>query len=105
MHIQVMDGLTCVRKIREWQKDGTLTRPVPVIAVTANARPEQIQTAKEAGMVCWGVADIDADGSTNERCTAGRRRHEAVSHFGADSANVQSGAADICMSCKCFIRR
>lgn len=46
----VMDGLTCVRHIREWQRNGELTRPVPVIAVTANARPEQIQQSKEAGM-------------------------------------------------------
>lgn len=46
----VMDGLTCIRHIREWQNSGELTRPVPVIAVTANARPEQIQKAKQAGM-------------------------------------------------------
>ncbi|GAB7350496.1 hypothetical protein MBLNU459_g1092t1 [Dothideomycetes sp. NU459] len=46
----VMDGLTCVKNIRDWQRTGELTRPVPVIAVTANARPEQIQKAKDAGM-------------------------------------------------------
>lgn len=33
VEMPVMDGLTCVRKIREWQKSGKLTRPVPVIAV------------------------------------------------------------------------
>ncbi len=33
-----MDGLTCVRKIRELQADGVLTRHVPLIAVTANGR-------------------------------------------------------------------
>lgn len=47
----VMDGLTCARKIRELEQKGMLIRHVPIIAVTANARGEQIQTAMEAGMV------------------------------------------------------
>ncbi|KAI4720335.1 hypothetical protein E4T48_03437 [Aureobasidium sp. EXF-10727] len=50
LEMPVMDGLTCIRRIREWQKQGKLTRPVPVIAVTANARHEQITMAQEAGM-------------------------------------------------------
>ncbi|KAG9590848.1 histidine kinase, partial [Aureobasidium melanogenum] len=50
LEMPVMDGLTCIRRIREWQKQGKLTRPVPVIAVTANARNEQIAMAQEAGM-------------------------------------------------------
>ncbi|KAI4763366.1 hypothetical protein E4T52_08018 [Aureobasidium sp. EXF-3400] len=50
LEMPVMDGLTCIRRIREWQKQGKLTRPVPVIAVTANARNEQITMAQEAGM-------------------------------------------------------
>lgn len=50
LEMPVMDGLTCVRKIRELQKSGELTRPVPVLAVTANARSEQVQKAMEAGM-------------------------------------------------------
>jgi len=33
LEMPVMDGLTCVLKIREWQENGELTRPVPVIAV------------------------------------------------------------------------
>lgn len=33
LEMPVMDGLTCIKKIREWQKSGVLTRPVPVIAV------------------------------------------------------------------------
>lgn len=48
----VMDGLTCTRKIREFEKEGRFNCHVPVIAVTANARSEQIQTALDAGMVC-----------------------------------------------------
>ncbi|CAA9961490.1 Aerobic respiration control sensor protein arcB [Pyrenophora teres f. maculata] len=45
-----MDGLTCCRKIREMEQNGKLTKHVPVIAVTANIRGGQIDTAKEAGM-------------------------------------------------------
>lgn len=52
----VMDGLTCTRKIRELEKEGKLTGHVPIIAVTANARAEQVETALQAGMVSlsWG---------------------------------------------------
>ncbi|GAB7353225.1 hypothetical protein MBLNU459_g3744t2 [Dothideomycetes sp. NU459] len=46
----VMDGLTCTKKIRELEKEGKFARHVPVIAVTANARSEQVQTALDAGM-------------------------------------------------------
>ncbi|KAG8624677.1 hypothetical protein KVT40_007744 [Elsinoe batatas] len=46
----VMDGLTATKRIREMEKSGQLTGHVPVIAVTANARSEQIQTALDAGM-------------------------------------------------------
>jgi len=49
----VMDGLTCTRKIREMERDGQFKCHVPVIAVTANARSEQIQTALDAGMVSF----------------------------------------------------
>ena len=48
----VMDGLTCARKIRELQRSGEVVRHVPIIAVTANVRSEQVLTALEAGMVC-----------------------------------------------------
>ena len=48
----VMDGLTCTRKIRELEQEGKLAGHVPIIAVTANARAEQVQTALDAGMVC-----------------------------------------------------
>lgn len=46
-----MDGLTCVRKIRELQSQGSITKHVPIISVTANARSEQINLAIAAGMV------------------------------------------------------
>jgi CheY-like chemotaxis protein len=50
LEMPVMDGLTCVKKIRELQKEGKITAHIPVIAVTANARSEQIALAKESGM-------------------------------------------------------
>jgi CheY-like chemotaxis protein len=46
----VMDGLTCVRKIREHEASGHILSHIPVIAITANARSEQINIAMEAGM-------------------------------------------------------
>lgn len=45
-----MDGLTCVRRIRQLQRSQEIITHVPVIAITANARSEQIETALEAGM-------------------------------------------------------
>jgi len=50
LEMPVMDGLTCVREIRKLQAEGSIVGHVPVIAVTANARSEQISMAKEAGM-------------------------------------------------------
>ncbi|KAL8690581.1 MAG: hypothetical protein Q9218_004001 [Villophora microphyllina] len=47
----VMDGLTCTREIRRLQAEGEVVRHVPIIAVTANARSEQIDTAIAVGMV------------------------------------------------------
>ncbi|KAL1296620.1 hypothetical protein AAFC00_000109 [Neodothiora populina] len=46
----VMDGLTCTRKIRELERSGEMLKHVPIIAVTANARSEQIETALQAGL-------------------------------------------------------
>jgi CheY-like chemotaxis protein len=46
----VMDGLTCVREIRKLQHEGVIHGHVPVIAVTANVRSEQVSQALEAGM-------------------------------------------------------
>ncbi|KAF2128014.1 hypothetical protein P153DRAFT_319207 [Dothidotthia symphoricarpi CBS 119687] len=46
----IMDGLTCVRNIRELQKQGVVHGHIPVIAVTANVRSEQVEIALKAGM-------------------------------------------------------
>ena len=51
LEMPVMDGLTCVRRIRELQLSGRIRGHVPVIAVTANARKDQIVRSLEAGMV------------------------------------------------------
>lgn len=51
LEMPVMDGLTCTRKIRELQIEKSLVKHVPVIAVTANAREEQISLTRQAGVV------------------------------------------------------
>ncbi|KAF1348960.1 CheY-like superfamily [Delphinella strobiligena] len=50
VEMPVMDGLTAARRIREMEKTGELTQHIPIIAITANARKEQITAALEAGM-------------------------------------------------------
>ena len=45
-----MDGLTCVRVIRSMEQEGKIRGHIPVIAVTANVRDEQIEAAKRSGM-------------------------------------------------------
>ncbi|KAL8972041.1 MAG: hypothetical protein Q9183_000758 [Haloplaca sp. 2 TL-2023] len=50
LEMPVMDGLTCAREIRELETTGGIIRHVPIIAVTANARSEQIDTALASGM-------------------------------------------------------
>ncbi|KAL9125840.1 MAG: hypothetical protein Q9217_005015 [Psora testacea] len=46
----VMDGLTCAKAIRELEQKGEVIAHVPIIAVTANARSEQIDVAMVVGM-------------------------------------------------------
>ncbi|EPE10105.1 hsp90-like protein [Ophiostoma piceae UAMH 11346] len=50
LEMPVMDGMTCARAIRALERSGTLLRHVPIIAVTAYARQEQIDGAKAAGI-------------------------------------------------------
>ncbi|CAN9286493.1 unnamed protein product [Alternaria sp. RS040] len=61
VEMPVMDGLTCTRRIRDMEKNGELSKHVPIIAVSANARKEQIDMAKEAGVdeaICRYAADV-----------------------------------------------
>ena len=55
LEMPVMDGLTCATRIRALQRAGAVVGHVPIVAVTANARAEQINTALEAGMVRLSV--------------------------------------------------
>ncbi|KFH43477.1 Hybrid signal transduction histidine kinase K-like protein [Hapsidospora chrysogenum ATCC 11550] len=50
LEMPVMDGMTCARRIRELEREGTIIQHIPIIAVTAYARPEQIANAKAAGI-------------------------------------------------------
>jgi CheY-like chemotaxis protein len=50
VEMPVMDGMTCAREIRALEENGGITGHVPIIAVSANARREQIEQAKRAGM-------------------------------------------------------
>lgn len=53
IEMPIQDGLTCTRKIRELEASGevfcAIGGRIPIIAVTANARPEQVTEAKQAG--------------------------------------------------------
>lgn len=51
LEMPIMDGLSCVKRIREQQAQGKIKWHVPVMAVTANARKDQIMASIEAGMV------------------------------------------------------
>jgi CheY-like chemotaxis protein len=50
IEMPIMDGLTCIRRIRGLELSGEVSGHVPVIAITANARNEQIAAAIDAGM-------------------------------------------------------
>jgi CheY-like chemotaxis protein len=50
-----MNGLTCVRRIREMQREGQLLGYISIIAITAKARSEQIATTLNQGMVSHNV--------------------------------------------------
>jgi CheY-like chemotaxis protein len=50
VEMPVLDGNACAREIRALQQRGEIVGHVPIIAVSANARREQIEQAKQAGM-------------------------------------------------------
>lgn len=51
LEMPVMDGLAATRRIRDLEREGRVVGHVPIIAVTANTRGEQMDIAREAGMV------------------------------------------------------
>ena len=50
IEMPVMNGNEAARRIREFERSGTLLSHIPIIAITANARLEQITVAKDSGM-------------------------------------------------------
>lgn len=50
LEMPIMDGMTCARTLRSMQLSGEIVSHIPVIAVTANAREEQIKNTLEAGI-------------------------------------------------------
>lgn len=58
LEMPVMDGLTCARTIRNLERAGSIVKHVPIIAVTANVRLEQIELAISAGMASPPLSSI-----------------------------------------------
>jgi CheY-like chemotaxis protein len=50
VEMPIMDGLTCTRRIRSMESSGQLLGHIPIIAVSANARREQVEQARKAGV-------------------------------------------------------
>jgi len=50
VEMPLLDGLTCTRRIRALEREGSLKERVNIIAITANARAEQIDDAFAAGV-------------------------------------------------------
>ncbi|KAI0155761.1 hypothetical protein BJ166DRAFT_341172 [Pestalotiopsis sp. NC0098] len=50
IEMPVMDGLTCTQRIRSLQENGQIVSHVPIMAVSANARSEQMAHARDVGM-------------------------------------------------------
>jgi CheY-like chemotaxis protein len=50
IEMPVMDGLTCTREIRRLEQTGEIVAHIPIVAVSANARYEQVKEAIESGM-------------------------------------------------------
>ncbi len=97
LEMPVMDGLTCARKIRELERHGTIVRHVPIIAVTAYARPEQIENAKEAGVVSCAPPSVAvwliyAVPKANVSCLLPGRHHlEALPNPSAHTQDPTAG--------------
>lgn len=50
IEMPVMNGIEATQEIRRFQAEGLVTYHIPIIAITANARNEQIQTARDSGL-------------------------------------------------------
>lgn len=86
-----MDGLTCARTIRDYEADGTICRHVPIIAVTANARLEQIETAIAVGMVSLHFILSWGGSGEGRLMSAGRCGFQTVPDAGTDTQDRGAG--------------
>jgi CheY-like chemotaxis protein len=93
LEMPVMDGMTCARKIRELEMEGTIIQHIPIIAVTAYARPEQIANAKAAGIVSsrdtW--KHLGKGARANPSVFPGRRDFQALPNPRPDAENRRTG--------------
>ena len=49
IEMPIMDGKTCARRVRQLQQKGLLTDHIPMIAITGNARHEQVEEMRQCG--------------------------------------------------------
>ena len=49
IEMPIMDGKTCARRVRQLQHKGLLTDHIPMIAITGNARHEQVEEMRQCG--------------------------------------------------------
>lgn len=49
IEMPIMDGKTCVRRVRQLQRESLLIGNIPMIAITGNARLEQVEEMRECG--------------------------------------------------------
>jgi CheY-like chemotaxis protein len=87
----IMDSLTCVRKIRELQREGSIIGHVPVISATANARSEQIEVATAAGMVKLQTRSSSPIFFLRLMSEQGRRRFQALPRRGSHPQDAVPG--------------
>lgn len=66
LEMPIMDGLAATRAIRDLEREGKVDH-VPIIAVTANARMEQMSVATEAGMVSLWLVYVSVYANSNFR--------------------------------------
>ncbi|KAH6644071.1 hypothetical protein C7974DRAFT_13853 [Boeremia exigua] len=49
IEMPIMDGKTCARRVRQLQQEHLLTHYIPMIAITGNARLEQVEEMRQCG--------------------------------------------------------
>jgi CheY-like chemotaxis protein len=88
LRMPVMDGLTATREIRRRERERNL-KPVPILAVTANARAEDIQAAQEAGCTAHVPKPVDRATLLEEVARYGGVSNTPSSHGGAGQKEVR----------------